>query len=272
MASLRRRQGGLLRCCNGMHMAAGAALGILCTALLLGMASGPATHSKAGADAMVLAMAPDRDAPSGGGGTGLALSADRPAPLTPGEWDAAVEAALLAELARAEAELRDAAERAQHLAKNGFVGTPVDPETAALAEAALDLSRRDRRELQRRLALAEHDPQLVDGIFGPATRAAIAGWQMAAGLQPTGFFDEQALTLLERQTEDRYRDWMTAEQARDRRRQRTQLASNRARSATRLAGNCQRLWSGEIAYGQNMLCDFRGLRENVALLFRSERS
>ncbi len=145
-----------------------------------------------------------------------------------------------------------------------------------MAEAALDLSPMQRRELQRRLALAEHDPQLVDGIFGRATRAAIAGWQRAAGLPPTGYLDGQAMTLLEWQTEDRFRDWQTAEQERDRRRQRAQtaaLTSPVPPATPAEAGKCQRLWSGEIAYGQNVRCDIRGLRENVAQFFQvSERS
>ena len=184
-----------------------------------------------------------------------------------------MEAALEAELARLEALALYAPGRNPHPGAIGFADVPLDPASAARAEAAHDLSRRDRRELQRRLTPAEHDPRLVDGIFGPATRAAIAGWQGAKGLPPTGYFDERALALLEQQTEDRFRAWQTAENKRNRRRTQTAGLASPVPEAAPAGARCQRTWSGEIAYGQTVLCDFRGLRENVAQLFRaSERS
>lgn len=50
---------------------------------------------------------------------------------------------------------------------------------AAATEAALDLTRAQRREVQIRLALLGFDPRGIDGLFGPDTRAAIAQWQRA---------------------------------------------------------------------------------------------
>ena len=265
------RRGSIARCCTGLHMVAGAALGVVCTILLLELGAGPMAPPKAAGDGVVLAAVLDGDpagssAASPGIPEGFVPAGGHPA-RTPAEWDAAVETALEAELARMEAMVGN--DRVPYLAAGGVGLTPVDPELAALAEAALELSRRERQELQRRLKIAEHDPRLVDGIFGPATRSAIVQWQSAVGLPPTGYFDAQALALLESQTEEQFRAWKVAEK-RDRRRRgsTTTVASSMPASA-----GCQRTWSGEITYGQNVLCDFRGLRENVTQLFRpSERS
>lgn len=57
------------------------------------------------------------------------------------------------------------------------------------------LSRGEKEELQRLLAERGHDPGKVDGTVGPATRAAIRGFQQKAGLPPDGYAD---FALLER--------------------------------------------------------------------------
>jgi peptidoglycan hydrolase-like protein with peptidoglycan-binding domain len=51
----------------------------------------------------------------------------------------------------------------------------------------------DRKELQRRLTAAGFDTGGSDGVIGPDTRAAIAGYQTRAGLPVTG---EPSLGLL----------------------------------------------------------------------------
>ncbi|GMG82859.1 peptidoglycan-binding domain-containing protein [Paralimibaculum aggregatum] len=56
-----------------------------------------------------------------------------------------------------------------------------------LAEEALGLDRKTRRQLQRALGALGHDPRGVDGIFGPASRAAIRDWQRASGYPATGY-------------------------------------------------------------------------------------
>ena len=136
---------------------------------------------------------------------------------------------------------------------------------AAAAEARLALSPDARREVQRRLTLARFDPHLVDGIFGPATRAALGGWQRAPGLPVTEYLDAPALALLRERTAEAYRA-LVAEEARAQR-----LAHRRAVRTHPVpavgGGRCPRSSTGRIAYGQGVRCDLRGLRENIARLF-----
>ncbi len=47
-------------------------------------------------------------------------------------------------------------------------------------EAALRLTRDQRRQVQRDLSLMGYDTRGIDGVFGRGTRAAIAGWQSAS--------------------------------------------------------------------------------------------
>lgn len=63
-------------------------------------------------------------------------------------------------------------------------------------EAALNLSRDDRREIQRQLTLLGHSTRGIDGIFGPGTRGAIRGWQEGRGLTASGFIDADQRALL----------------------------------------------------------------------------
>ncbi|MBV7377323.1 peptidoglycan-binding protein [Maritimibacter dapengensis] len=62
-----------------------------------------------------------------------------------------------------------------------------------MAEAALELNRAARRQVQRNLSLLGHNPRGIDGIFGPATRSAISGWQGANGYDQTGYLDAPQL-------------------------------------------------------------------------------
>ena len=56
-------------------------------------------------------------------------------------------------------------------------------------EAALSLDRSVRRLVQQGLAAAGFSPGPADGVFGPATRAAIRGWQTSRGATATGYLD-----------------------------------------------------------------------------------
>jgi peptidoglycan hydrolase-like protein with peptidoglycan-binding domain len=67
---------------------------------------------------------------------------------------------------------------------------------AAEAEAALDLDRQRRRQVQSQLAILGHQPRGVDGVFGPNTRAAIARFQRAEGYDDTGYLTREQLEEL----------------------------------------------------------------------------
>lgn len=66
-------------------------------------------------------------------------------------------------------------------------------------EARLNLTRDERRAVQRHLALLGFDPRGIDGLFGPMTRGAITGWQRREGLAATGFLDRDQVQLLAQQ-------------------------------------------------------------------------
>lgn len=142
----------------------------------------------------------------------------------------------------------------------------IDHAKAEAAEEALGLSRSDRREVQRRLRMASSDPQGVDGIFGPATRTAIADWQGRAGLPATGFMDGTAMALLVGQTADEYRAWQTAARARAREREARSVTASSARPSPTAhqswPGECKRTASGRIAFDGDLGCDFRALGAN----------
>ncbi len=78
---------------------------------------------------------------------------------------------------------------------------PLAPPTAADVEAALNLSRSQRRDVQERLSALGHDTRGIDGVFGGGTRAALRQWQTAASLPVTGFLDQPSLDRLRQDSE-----------------------------------------------------------------------
>jgi peptidoglycan hydrolase-like protein with peptidoglycan-binding domain len=74
---------------------------------------------------------------------------------------------------------------------------------AQQAEAGLNISRDRRREIQRALSLLDFDPRGIDGLFGPGSRRAIAAWQKANRIEPTGFLDVDQITRLQAQADRR---------------------------------------------------------------------
>ena len=75
-------------------------------------------------------------------------------------------------------------------------GAPPDESPRALEEA-LELTRAERKLVQRGLAALEFDVGVADGMFGRRTRAAIAVYQKSKGLDDSGYLDaETARTLL----------------------------------------------------------------------------
>lgn len=79
-----------------------------------------------------------------------------------------------------------------------------EPErTARTAEESLNLSRNDRREIQRNLSLLGFDPRGIDGLFGRGSRAAISAWQRENRFDETGFVTGNQLTRLRDQAKIR---------------------------------------------------------------------
>ena len=69
---------------------------------------------------------------------------------------------------------------------------------AEAVEAALGLSRTQRREIQRALTLLDYDPRGIDGIFGPGTRAAISSFQDREGFEVSGYLTREQIRELDR--------------------------------------------------------------------------
>ena len=74
---------------------------------------------------------------------------------------------------------------------------------AETAELNLNLSRNDRRQIQRNLSLLEFDPRGIDGIFGPGSRGAITKWQQVNGEAATGYVTRDQLVRLQAQADKR---------------------------------------------------------------------
>ena len=76
---------------------------------------------------------------------------------------------------------------------------PDPAEIARQAEAALNLSRDQRRQIQRDLAILDIDPRGIDGLFGRGSRAAIATWQNRNNHDATGFVTADQINQLSAQ-------------------------------------------------------------------------
>ena len=71
----------------------------------------------------------------------------------------------------------------------GTTSRPATTEFGAV-DAALGLSRAERRRIQEGLTAAGFDPGAPDGLFGAGTRTAIREWQAARGASTTGYLNE----------------------------------------------------------------------------------
>ena len=68
-----------------------------------------------------------------------------------------------------------------------------------LAEEALALSRDDRRDIQRDLAILDFDPRGIDGIFGPGSRSAVTNWQQQNGFSQTSYLTREQINQMDAQ-------------------------------------------------------------------------
>lgn len=76
----------------------------------------------------------------------------------------------------------------------------ITPPTPAEIEAALSLSRDERRVIQSNLTLLGFDTRGVDGILGRGSRAAIAGWQDSQRFTATGYLTDPQISRLHDQS------------------------------------------------------------------------
>ena len=70
---------------------------------------------------------------------------------------------------------------------------------ARLAEEALELTRDERRDIQRNLSLLDYNTRGIDGIFGPGTRGAITNWQQMNGYAQTSYLTVEQINQLDAQ-------------------------------------------------------------------------
>ena len=74
---------------------------------------------------------------------------------------------------------------------------------AELAEGALNLTRNERRAIQRNLTLLEFNTRGVDGIFGPGSRGAIRNWQQDNGFAQTSYLTTSQINRIDGQASRR---------------------------------------------------------------------
>lgn len=71
------------------------------------------------------------------------------------------------------------------------------------AEERLNLTRNDRRQIQRDLTLLGYDTRGIDGIFGRGSRSAIEHWQRDRRQEGTGYLDRRQLRQITEQAAER---------------------------------------------------------------------
>ena len=70
-------------------------------------------------------------------------------------------------------------------------------------EDSLNLTRNERRAIQRNLTLLEFNTRGVDGIFGPGSRGAIRNWQQNNGFAQTSFLTTEQINRIDAQASRR---------------------------------------------------------------------
>lgn len=71
------------------------------------------------------------------------------------------------------------------------------------AEQSLNLTRNQRRAIQRNLTLLDYNTRGVDGIFGPGTRGAIRNWQQSNGFTQTSYLTREQINRIDAQASRR---------------------------------------------------------------------
>jgi len=84
---------------------------------------------------------------------------------------------------------------------------------AEIEEAGLNLTRNERRAIQRNLTLLGFNTRGVDGIFGPGSRGAIRNWQQENGYAQTSFLTTEQINRLDAQASRRAAEIEAEEEA-----------------------------------------------------------
>ncbi|MEM8663396.1 MAG: caspase family protein [Pseudomonadota bacterium] len=92
-------------------------------------------------------------------------------------------------------------------------------------ELALGMDRNKRREVQRRLNMADANVGGADGIFGPRTRSGITFFQKENGFEETGFLNAAQLEKLESATAEEYAAFQAQQRAAAQKRKRAASAT-----------------------------------------------
>jgi hypothetical protein len=120
------------------------------------------------------------------------------------------------------------------------------PATLAI-ENELELTRTDRREIQRRLTLMDYGTRGVDGVFGNGSRTAIRQWQRDNDQPSSGYLDLNQLVLLRAMSQDKYDVWEA-----------------RPKRYTDRNG-CLREPNGTIVQGRSFKCDLSAASQSIGI-------
>ena len=96
---------------------------------------------------------------------------------------------------------------------NGIMSEP--NREARVAEDALNLTRDQRRSVQRDLSILTYDTRGIDGIYGQGTRSAISNWQQQNGFSQTSYLTQEQITRINAQASRKSAE-LEAEAARER--------------------------------------------------------
>lgn len=135
----------------------------------------------------------------------------------------------------------------------------------AALEAALRLSRRDRQDVQRSLAILGYSTGGIDGIFGRMTRIALSKWQVKAGLSATGYLAKESLQAL--RSESNRADAARSGTDRTGIQPAPTTSSPSVKSSAERAkvddDGCQLDIQGKIVPEQSFNCDLKALRKKI---------
>lgn len=149
---------------------------------------------------------------------------------------------------------------------------PAQPRFAAseFTEETLELTRAERVDVQRRLALAGFDPEGIDGEFGPRTRAALSDFQTAWGFPATGYLETAVYADLNQRTEDAYQALRRqAAAAPSSAPELAPIALERQLASIEDDDRCARRIDGQIIERQSLACDLAGFGEQFVSLGRN---